>query len=166
MIIPGPVRRHDARLSRAVTLKDRNASREIRIRERGGKRRATRDEVPQTPTDTRTPLRKHQLAREPLLDTQLRRDKLSLVLQFTISLSDCERTHEDRSLVSLLGHALLDDPVIDLLKQSRHRSHHGRRNFAQVLPNLIERRRVVNRHAAITENVKTIALEDVRERQH
>src|SRR6185503_1503210 len=140
--------------------------REIRIRERRRERRASRNEVPQTSTHPRTPLRKHELARQPLLDSQLRRDPPPLIFQLTVTLAHSERLHEDLLLHPRFGHALFNDPVIHLLKQTRHRRHHRRRHLAQVFAHLVKRRRVINRHATVTEHIKPGALENVRQRQH
>ncbi len=166
VIIAGAVRTDDACLSRTIPLKNRNSRREVRIRERRRERRTARNEIPQTPANTRAPLRKHQFAGKPLLDPQSRRDPLSFVFELAVALAHRERTHEDRLLVAFLGHAFFDDPVIDLFKQSRDGRHHGRRNFAQVLAHLLHRRGVVNRHAAIAENVEPVSFKDVRQRQH
>src|SRR5687767_931227 len=67
-IVPRPVRRHDARFSRSVSLQDRNSRRAKRVRQRRRKRRATGNEISQTPADSLAPFRKHQLAGELLFD--------------------------------------------------------------------------------------------------
>src|ERR1044072_1585215 len=114
MIIPGAICRHDARLCRTVALKNRYSRREVRIRQRRRKRRATRNEIAKPPTNSRAPLRKHELIGELLLHSEGRQNPFPLIFELAVFLTDLEGAHEDRLLHSLFGHPLLDDPVIYL----------------------------------------------------
>src|SRR5262245_18563131 len=79
VIVARPVCRDDARLRRAITLQDRYAGSQVRVRQRRRKGRATGNEVSQTPAHTLAPLRKYQFTGKLLLDSEPRRDPLPFV---------------------------------------------------------------------------------------
>src|SRR5215216_5631203 len=67
VIVARPISRDDARLRRSITLQDRYAGGQKRVRQSRRQRRAAGNEVPQTPAHALAPLRKHQLTRDLLL---------------------------------------------------------------------------------------------------
>src|SRR6266850_8597650 len=72
---------------------------------------------------------------------------------------------EHASLPALFCHPLFDNSMVNLFKQAWYGGHDSWTNLAKVVPNLIKRRGVINGNAAITEDIKTGALKNVRKRK-
>src|SRR6266498_1731759 len=162
MVTVGAIRRNDACFRRAVSLQDRDTSREKGVGKCRRKWRPTGNEVSQPTSHSFAPLGKNQAIGDLLLQGQPRWYSLMFVFQFSVTLADRHGSGKNAEFPTFLRKPLLHYTVINLFKEAWYGRHNCWTYFSQILPDLIEGCCIVDRHTVVAKDIEARSLENVR----